>query len=408
MSQRPHLCRVVYVAVLAIAWSCCASACRSGDASLDLEASPASPPWDASSPQAPTREGMVWVPPGELVAGTPPGRLPRVADQELAGVRVALGGFFIDRYNHPAEPGSIPQTGITQQEAELVCVEQSKRLCTELEWERACKGPQNLTYGYDDVYDPARCATGSTDALAPNGVNERCVSYLGARDMHGSAWNWTASAWGRGSEGLVAVRGGNGMYGELVGRCANGRGVAPDKRDARIGVRCCAGDANAATVLLEVKRGNRLSWRPSDDPLARELTPLAPAELVERVKHLPPEARFVVERVWIWRPIGNEELVIGGGCAHPPIHDACGVIVARPGPASGERSSGGARGIAFVSSDWWIPTVGEQDAPDRSLFVYGGDIGGAYRKTLIYDWGRVSEGPRQRKKGRGWELVPRP
>src|SRR5262245_41437490 len=42
------------------------------------------------------RPGMVWIPPGPLVAGTPPDRLPRIADEEMAGEQVILKGYYID------------------------------------------------------------------------------------------------------------------------------------------------------------------------------------------------------------------------------------------------------------------------------------------------------------------------
>src|SRR5688572_10801253 len=104
-----------------------------------VSADAAPPPWQPVS-RAPTpRRGMVWVPEGALVAGTPEGRLPRLADQELAGEQLVLHGFFIDRFAYPNEEGAIPRTGVTQAQAEASCAEQNKRLCTELEWERACK-----------------------------------------------------------------------------------------------------------------------------------------------------------------------------------------------------------------------------------------------------------------------------
>jgi hypothetical protein len=38
------------------------------------------PPWDAGRRAPPAPEGMLWIPPGALVAGTPKGILPRIAD----------------------------------------------------------------------------------------------------------------------------------------------------------------------------------------------------------------------------------------------------------------------------------------------------------------------------------------
>ncbi len=373
--------------------------CGASDSSAGEQAD-AMPAWDVAPPSQPARQGMQWIPAGELIAGTPIGRLPRIADEELAGVTVAMAGFFIDRFHYPGEPGAIAETGMTRAEAERICLEQDKRLCTELEWERACKGPDNLTYEYGHTYDATICATGATDALAPNGVNARCVSAFGVQDMHGGPWSWTASDWGRGStKHRVAVRGGNGAEGELIGRCANGRAVHPGKADGRIGVRCCAGEVNPAVVDLSVARGSVLGYRRHDPAIAASLAALAPADLHRRVKALPPSAQFTVERLWMWRPIGNEVAIIGGGCAHPPANDACGVVIAR------WREGKEPELLSFVSSDWWIPTVGEHEE-ERRLFLYGGDIGGAYRKAIIYEWGRIGEGGKYRKKGGGWVAPP--
>ncbi|MBM4360412.1 MAG: SUMF1/EgtB/PvdO family nonheme iron enzyme, partial [Deltaproteobacteria bacterium] len=167
------------------------------------------PPWASAPSGEPERAGMVWIPPGTLLAGTPPGRVPRIADQEMPGGAVELKGFFIDRFSHPGEQGAIPETGFTHAEARAICEKQGKRLCTELEWERACKGPENRVYEYGDDFDAAICGMATTDALAPNGINARCESGFGVRDLHGSAWTWTSSLWGRGAEGKkVTARGG--------------------------------------------------------------------------------------------------------------------------------------------------------------------------------------------------------
>jgi len=343
---------------------------------------------------------MEWIPPGVLIAGTPVGRLPRIADEELPGVQVPMTGFFIDHYNYPGEPGAIARTGVTQVEAKELCEQQDKRLCTELEWERACKGPDNLTYEYGHLYDPAICASEATDALAPAGVNARCTSGFGVADMHGGAWNWTASAWGRGStKKRVSVRGGCGPEGELIGRCAHARAARPDQRDERMGVRCCAGEVNTTEVDLSVERGAELRFRRPDPALAAALAPFVPEEIRNSVEGLPATTQFAVERLWIWRPIGNEEVIIGGGCARPPGHDACGVIIARLQKDKSPEL------LAYLSSDWWIPTVGEHEEA-RRLFLYGGDIGGAYRKAIVYQWGRIGEGVKYRKKRGGW-VAPR-
>src|SRR5262249_42464103 len=132
------------------------------------------PPWPEPSAAPEPRPGMVWIPPGVLLAGTPPDRLPRVADEEMAGEQVVMHGYYIDVFPQPNEAGAIPTTNISQPEAAELCAGQGKRLCTELELERACKGPENLTYEGGDAYKPAACGTGVPRALTPNGFNTAC------------------------------------------------------------------------------------------------------------------------------------------------------------------------------------------------------------------------------------------
>lgn len=376
-------------------------------------------PWDAGEPDPEPRPGMMWIPPGVLIAGTPPDRLPRVADEEMAGEQVVMRGFYIDTFPYPNEAGAIPTTNVSQADALAICERQGKRLCTELEWERACKGTANTTYEYGDVYKPGICGTGTARSLVPNGVNAGCQSAFGVHDLHGGVWSWTASQWGRdqgagarapragGSSGntgpgskpaLVTVRGGNGLAGELIGRCANGRAMKPEARREDVGFRCCAGEVNSFEVVLSVTRGNSLVWQPPDTKIAPQLEKLVPAEVQDAVRGRKPEDQFKVERMWIWRPLGNEELVIGGGCAHPPGNARCGIVIAR-------MRFDAANLLAFVSTDWWQPTLSETDTA-RELFAYGGDRAGAFRKKVSYEWGRIGARDKEHKKKRKGKREP--
>lgn len=373
------------------------SACTRSDAPTaeGIDAAADAPPWTPRAPDPDPRPGMVWIAPGVLIAGTPPDRLPRVADEELAGEQVVMRAFMIDVFPYPNEAGAIPTTNLSHPEAEAACAEQGKRLCTELELERACKGPSNTTYEYGDRYNAAVCRTGSDRALVPNGVNTGCKSAFGVHDLHGGVWSWTASAWGRsGKPGLMTIRGGNGRAGELIGRCANARALAPGAHQVNVGFRCCAGEVNHFEVLLEVSRGEPLKWRPPDKEVAPALE-----RLVREQKLLGFEPRlerdaFHVERMWTWHPLGNEELLVGGGCARTPAHAHCGVVIARP------RSLDAPLTLSFVASDRWQPTLGETGSP-RELFLHGGDPNGAFRIKISYDWGRITLGPKERKKRRG-------
>ncbi len=389
-------------ALVAAAWL--ALGCEGKRAELaPTDAGPeAEPPWVTADREPDPRPGMAWIPPGALIAGTPPERLPRVADEEMAGEQVVMTGFYIDVFPYPNEPGAIPTTNVTQAEAAELCASHEKRLCTELEWERACKGSQNTAYEYGDTYKPATCATGSTRTLVPNGVNAGCKSAFGVHDLHGGIWQWTSSQWRRDASkmNLGAVRGGNASQGELVGRCANGRGVRADIRRPDVGFRCCVGEANSFEVVLNVSRGTPLSFHPADTKtaLALALEPLVPEEIRVALEKRRPDDPFKIERLWTWHPLGNEELVLGGGCGKGSDHARCGVIVARMRfdvPVS----------MAFVPTELWQPTVGETETP-RELFVYGGDDNGAFRRRLSYEWGKMGIGNKERKKKRKGRKEP--
>src|SRR5690606_39219466 len=133
---------------------------------------PLGPPAERPEP----RVGMVYIPSGALVVGTAPDRRPRRADRELPGEQMMLDGFYIDQFAFPNEEGAIPITNLTRQEASALCVEQGKRLCTELEWERACKGPDNRTYEYGETYRAETCRTGRRAELRPSGYHVGCQS----------------------------------------------------------------------------------------------------------------------------------------------------------------------------------------------------------------------------------------
>jgi hypothetical protein len=119
---------------------------------------------------------------------------------------------------------------------------------------------------------------------------------------------------------------------------------------------------------------------------------------------LPPEANspFLIDRVWRWAPVGNEDMVVGAGCAHPAGgHALCGVVVSR---AVGEHFDP----ISFVPSGWFPPNV-QADEDRRSFVVHGGEGLGKYQRRVSYVWGRISVGEpdygtddkhKKKKKGR--------
>ena len=188
-----------------------------------------------------------------------------------------MAGFYIDALAWPNEAGAIPTTNVTREEAKRLCEEKGKRLCSELEWERACKGPDNDRYEYGAVYDARPCGAGVPADVAsrrPSGQRPACRSPFGVADMHAGASEWTASRWGRGGhDRLGVVRGGNDSAGERVTRFAYGRPMPPGERSAVTGFRCCAGPRNEAEVRpFDVKLGPAFERRRTRHACARRLS----------------------------------------------------------------------------------------------------------------------------------------
>ena len=48
--------------------------------------------------EAPPRRGMIYIPGGALVAGSPAHSFPRIADEEMPGLQVIFKGFYIDTF----------------------------------------------------------------------------------------------------------------------------------------------------------------------------------------------------------------------------------------------------------------------------------------------------------------------
>jgi hypothetical protein len=366
----------------ALAASGSASAPAASALVLDEPPEPGAP---APLPPTPPK-GMVWVPPGILLAGTPEGRLPRVADEEMPGAQVVMRGFFIDELPYPNEAGAIPVSNVTQLQAAELCERQSRRLCTELEWERACKGPQNFVYPYGDSYHPADCGTGvNSSSIAPVGVLAQCRSGFGVRDLHGSVWQWTSSPWGRGTLGnLVTLRGGTGQPGEVFSRCANARARRPTEAQPTAGFRCCAGDRNLAEVAINLVTGDSLTPVAANPAWQAALVQSPPPGMATFIQG----ATFRILSTWRWRPIGNEEIILQSGCANPGALSACGIAVARLKNQTFEP-------LGFASSGWWIAALKEDQDP-RDLYVYGGDKDGGFRRHLGYSFGRVVVGEPER------------
>lgn len=376
-----------WLAIAALLFGCRSRPKPSGPPAPSAAASGATHIQRPVAPPVP-RQGMVFIPSGPLVVGTPSDRYPRLADEEVAGEQVIIGDFYIDSYPYPDEEGAIPLTNVTRDEAARLCEERSKRLCSELEWERACKGPESHTYEYGDRYRAELCDTGKAPALRPSGLLVGCRSDFGVWDLHGGSWEWTRSPFRRGTTGdLVTVRGGNAPAGELVGRCANAIARPADTRAPSIGFRCCAGSSVAPDVELAIRHARRLEARDRlDASLVPALVGVLPDDARSALEH---HGKLQPDRMWSWWPAGNDELVLLSVCSGTGRRALCGVLIARV-------VLGKPNALAWAEAGTWQPLLHAENDP-RNVWLLGGDDPGAFRRRISYLWGGVRVGPRQRR-----------
>jgi formylglycine-generating enzyme required for sulfatase activity len=198
---------------------------------------PAAP---AKSSECPN--GTIRVAAGPFMAGSPADDLLRDAT-ERNYERVEVAAYCIDRYEYPNTKGSRPKVKTSQPEAQKFCLDAGKRLCTEHEWEKACKGPRNNFFPYGKVWDPNICntetATGEDRTLAPTGSKAQCKSDYDIYDLSGNVLEWTSSSLEQ-NKTLSIAKGGSYMRPDYAARCAYRYTAPPGTLDAEIGFRCCS------------------------------------------------------------------------------------------------------------------------------------------------------------------------
>lgn len=190
--------------------------------------------------------------------------------QEIVGRRTVAWSPYTPpatghRYRAISRPGAVPQGYISQVQARAACANAGKRLCTEREWEQACRGPATTQWPYGNAYVRGRCNDGRTNpvstlfgsgnvfhesnmndprlnqlprTLARTGQHTRCRSRFGVSDMVGNLHEWVEG--GRGGHGVF--RGGYyvdvHINGEGCGYATRAHG--PGYHDYSTGFRCCA------------------------------------------------------------------------------------------------------------------------------------------------------------------------
>jgi formylglycine-generating enzyme required for sulfatase activity len=227
----------------------------------------------ASLPPAPL--GMVCVPAGEFIMGSDEG-----GSDEQPVYTVYLDAFYIDetevtnaQYQKCVEAGGCdppvkttfydqadyaqhPVVYVSWSDADAYCRWAGKRLPTEAEWEKACRGADGRTYPWGEGLDCdhahyAGCGAGTVSV----GSKLKGASPYGALDMVGNVWEWVADWYDPGyysqspghnppgpdSGTAKVLRGGSWHSNQRFARCAYRVGGNPRYWYFYVGFRCARG-----------------------------------------------------------------------------------------------------------------------------------------------------------------------
>ena len=144
---------------------------------------------------SPALKDMVLIPGGEFITGDSGENESKFGFETKPRSR-HVNTYWIDRYEYPGKRWAVPMVNVSWYEAASLCKKQGKRLCSEWEWEKACRGPDNLTYPYGNHYSRIPCFTDrkfDNYSPAPSGSFPGCVSPFGVYDMSGNVNEWTSS-----------------------------------------------------------------------------------------------------------------------------------------------------------------------------------------------------------------------
>ncbi|MBI3178319.1 MAG: SUMF1/EgtB/PvdO family nonheme iron enzyme, partial [Deltaproteobacteria bacterium] len=159
------------------------------------------------------------------------------------GQRRKVEAYCVDVYEYPNQQGRAPLANVTWARAKKACEKVGKRLCSEMEWERACKGPDSTRFPFGDEFVASACnVSGDSGGLrrpSDAGAFSRCRSGFGAVDMAGNVAEWTASQWSKEVPDKV-VKGGSADQAAFMARCAARVNESTGSHRSTLGFRCCA------------------------------------------------------------------------------------------------------------------------------------------------------------------------
>lgn len=182
--------------------------------------------------------GMVAIKAGKFTSGAETNDPMRAFGDEPAHAS-DTASYCVDVYEYPNQRGREPVTGYTWARAKKACEGIGKRLCSEDEWERACKGPRGAKFPFGDSFDAGICNVGEGGRPAAAGEYARCRSGYGIADMAGNVSEWTASRWSA-DVGDKVVKGGAVDQAAFTARCAARASESVNAHADTLGFRCCA------------------------------------------------------------------------------------------------------------------------------------------------------------------------
>nr|MBK7067984.1 hypothetical protein [Deltaproteobacteria bacterium] len=210
---------------------------------IPLRAPPADtgPSTSVTTRPVPAAGAMVTIPAGSFTLGSTPGDPGRDPSVEADLARVQLPAFTIDALPFPNDPAQPASSGLTREAAERACSERGRRLCSELEWERACKGPGGAMFPGGNTWGGALCAQGELG---------RCASPEGALSMGTRLAEWTRDD----IDERAIIRGASATAAAPLHRCASRRTALPTQAGLELTFRCCGGAPPSMTYPREVSR----------------------------------------------------------------------------------------------------------------------------------------------------------
>ncbi len=152
---------------------------------------------------------------------------------------VPVGGktVCVDAYEYPNEPDATPRDMVSQEQAEELCKQAGKHLCSIDEWQAACRGKDKTRFSYGDGYKQNKCNT-NTKAIKRSGRKEQCRSWFGMYDMNGNLWEWTSTK-SKDHPNMFLVAGGA-WNTNNESKCTDSKfSFYPQNQYPSVGFRCC-------------------------------------------------------------------------------------------------------------------------------------------------------------------------